>query len=214
MLKSDCEKMMINPLEKGDILLLNPKLKSYDEFQEDIEDKDPIIRYIAIMYDMESPMKKEGNLLRKKIDAIQQVGIDPKSKTGMMIMRNRSPVVNAMIVRYCRMQHSLDFTKFVMMEEALYNEYLTLQNEDESLLRQHIISNISKLDTSLKEMSSSIFGGIREEDLEIKMFELIEGEIELGLRPEDMATNEVEQEFDQDEINVPVRRKRNPYRRR
>lgn len=186
--------MLFNPLKDVDPFRVCTRLYQYPEFNKTMDRKIDIMRYIALVYDKESPLQKELSMLKKKIEALNALDIDPQSKFGMSLIRNASSDINAMVVQYCRMQHQLDFTKLIMTEQALYFEYFNLQDEQDSLARQRIISNINKLDTSLRELSATIFGGIREPDLEKQMLDMIEGEIDLRLRPEDMVVKTTELE--------------------
>jgi len=115
-----------------------PKLLDYDEFGAKLPPELPIIkvfRYIVYVYDSKSPFYTQiEDLIERKKQAAKEVDFyltdegefHPEVK-GVLDCENKR--VNAMILRYCRMQGK-EFTNIVASTEAYYQINLELLSND------------------------------------------------------------------------------------
>jgi len=121
-----------------------PDIRQYDEFNLRVTntfpknksiDYDMIFKYVALMYDMNSPFVKfiDATNERKRfvlfyIGAIEELNED-LDDTWTKITQNQYFFVSKMILRYCMLQRSVDYTYYVMSAERLYKYLLESMND-------------------------------------------------------------------------------------
>lgn len=151
--KQDFERMMFNVMdvpEKKDVLEVFPELKSFIEFtavieyEDEIIDKNKILKYVFLLYDHNSPLKQHDNLIKRKIVAAQIAGFKT-DKDGYfepavdLAMRGLLPEVNRMIIRFCRIYGSAIYSALITVTEAYYYKLqLTLSPSSEHKTKSEI----------------------------------------------------------------------------
>lgn len=137
--KHDFDLMMYNVMEIPDgtsVIDAFPEFKIYNEFSDTLEleeqgvDVDLLMRYIILLYDHHSPLKQHANLIKRKLEAAQMAGFETNSEGYFeevvdAAMKGLNPLVNKMIIRFCRMQGSSIYSALVTVNEA-YNYKLQL----------------------------------------------------------------------------------------
>jgi len=136
--KSDFDKLRLPvhlmDMKSCDVYHSFPELKYYPEFSHSAVSKLPglikfteILSYIVYVYDINSPyIKKYDNLLRRKRMVALDVGFKQKA-TGKFgqdvtdIILCYNDFVNAMIVRYLRMQNNVKWMSMVSYMQAKTN---------------------------------------------------------------------------------------------
>lgn len=109
-----------------------PLLHDNEEFSADLKggntDRNKIIRYVILMYDKNSPfITKYDDIIKRKKEVARFVGFT-LSKKGVFkkavveIFKCENIEVNCMIIRYCRLQHSIRWTLLVAMNEDFYED--------------------------------------------------------------------------------------------
>lgn len=175
-------------------VLGNDKL-NYPEFKVTIGahgfapgDKDRVIRYIACVYDMNSPFHKDyEDVNKRKIAACMYVGFEADDKgrfedhvENMMLCR-KDYIVD-MIVRYCRNYRSLDYSLLVALWDDYYMKIKNIHNPD----IEYKISDITGLRNEIIRLTEIFISGDDSEELIGNLYKHLEEE-SLGIRPEDIA---------------------------
>jgi hypothetical protein len=170
-----------------------PVLASYPEFKvELVEDLKPIaklFKYIAMVYDINSPFfKHEVNIAKRKIAVAKYVGYDI-STDGKFdpyieeVMRCKVPAVTPMIIRYVRMHNNHKYSLLVAIEEQYYN-FLTKLASGEAKTSE--IETIMKMEKQIQEIKTELLAGDQSPELAEDLFLAIEAE-KLELSPEFIA---------------------------
>lgn len=112
-----------------------PLLKQYDEFNcpaGDV-DKNSLLRYICLLYDRKTPLLKNDNLVKRKIEAAEMAGFT-WNEEGVLpgpvdrVMKGRSQAANNMIIRIARIQGNTKFAALVTGTEAYYTKLTSILN--------------------------------------------------------------------------------------
>lgn len=105
-----------------------PVLTKYPEFTilTDL-DHDSLLKYIFLLYDKKTPLKKIDDLIKRKIEAAQMAGFETDrngyfNKDIDAAMKGFNEDVNAMIIRLLRIQHDVTFATMVTGYESLYQK--------------------------------------------------------------------------------------------
>ena len=209
----DFSNMMYNVSELpsgSNILSVYPRLKQYSEFNKVGEasakaNLEKIFRYIVYFYDKNSPLKDSiENIIKRKIEAARLAGFVAKVEAGknvfspiakqMLNCKNES--INKMIIRYCRMQGSRNFSLLVSGQEAFYNTLLQLidpddENAKETKDKQAVFSQAKKNSDQLKELEIELLNDDTNKYLTEDLYDYVEEEArkQLLLSPEDYAFN-------------------------
>ena len=108
--------------EKKSLADIFPQLFAYDEFKKEIPfKKDKVIRYIIYVYDKNSPLHKETHLTKRKQLALDLAGFNKKDDDCNILTHNKLPAINAMIIRYIRLQRDIDYSTLMAIYENYYN---------------------------------------------------------------------------------------------
>lgn len=209
----DFSNLMYNVYEMpigSNILSLFPKLKQYSEFSK-IEEAsakanlEKIFRYIVYFYDKNSPLKDDiENVIKRKIEAARLAGFVAKKEANknvfspiakqMLNCQNQS--INKMIIRYCRLQGSRNFSLLVSGQEAFYNTLLQLidpddENAKETKDKQAVFSQAKKNSDQLRELEVELLSEDTNKYLTDDLYDYVEEEArkQLLLSPEDYAFN-------------------------
>lgn len=197
--KEDFERCLVNPfdlLKADNVIEEYPLFKTYKTFSEPIKEEvilNRVLAYIVCVYDKNSPFQTHDNIIRIKSDAAELCNFPRASnsetkyyKDYMDIISCNNQTVNAMIISYCRIQGSFEWTELVTYRDKFFNMTLQLQNTGDASEEKTIIANIKSIKSIYKEVYDDFLSNDRNKNLEATAIDAIEMEI-LGLRPEDIA---------------------------
>lgn len=184
--KLDRTKYLYDPLDED----LVHKLTKYKEFRETIPRiaKRQAIQYIILMYDKNNDeIRAEFPFYpQRKMEVARTVGLIPGKKVSspvedMLVGKNEK--VNKMIIRYLTLFNDPD----LLMLSAYYTIYIELTKRSLSgNFDKSTITDIERVNASIKDLSENIFGGKDETELRQELYKSIE-EQSLGIRPEEIA---------------------------
>ena len=185
--KLDTSKFLYDPLDEH--LLL--KLSKFNEFKVGFSgmSKKQIIQYIILMYDKNNQeIRAEYPFYpQRKLEVAKTVGLIPGGKKAPTKVENvligKNEDVNKMIVRYLTLFNNPD----LLMLASMYAISVTLHVQSYSPdFDKSTITNLEKVNNSIKELTESVFGGKDETELRQELYKSIE-EQSLGIRPEEIA---------------------------
>lgn len=197
----------VHTLKKGmDLFSQFDELLNYKEFTEKIPQSTPIERvfkYIVFAYDSKSPYVTQINdLTERKIEAAKDAGFRTTHEKGfsdtvVKILNCQNDKVNAMIIRYLRMQGK-DITGLAVDQEVYYQLNLRVLRglsgtEDDKDAQAKVKAELSekkdKMRLRLEENARNFLEQEKAQGLHEKLWELAENEAEhIKLTPEDYAT--------------------------
>jgi len=172
--------------KKESLLKEFPELQKYPEFtailDKEIEPhKDRIIKYIVFMYDRNTPLTEIDDWNKRKIHAIRLAGSRPNKEgyfsgwvRNMLIGRN--PEVNAMIIRYCRLQHPRIYGLLVAGNESYYNLLLDITSNESEKKDKDLFMKAEKMNKKLDAMTNELLNEAPDPELEKDLFRFIEEE--------------------------------------
>lgn len=182
-----------------------PELGKHPEFQEQLGGlevhRDRIFRYIVYKYDRNSPLLDIDDFIKRKITAAQLAGFRPNASGQFSahvrwFLRGSNPIVNAMIIRYCRMQYPKKWGLIVAGNEAYYNLLLDLATKDksgsavkEAGKKQDLFMKANDMVQKLESMTQELFNGDESQLLDEDLYRVVEEEATKAQRmsPENMA---------------------------
>lgn len=168
-----------------------PALLDYEEFTKRLPPEIPInkvFKYIVFVYDKKSPFYNQiDDLIQRKKEAAKEVDFlltedGEFHKTVLEVLNCENKKVNAMILRYCRIQGK-EFTNIVASNEAFYQINLKLLSNDKD-------SADAKEKASLDEQATKMANRLNEKVREFLSQETAVGlEKDLWILAEEEAAN-------------------------
>lgn len=153
-----------------------------------LADKDKVLKYIACVYDKNSPFRKDfQDINQRKIAACLYVGFEADERgrfaehVEMMMLCKNEDILD-MIVRYCRNYRNLDYSLLV----ALWDDYFRKIKDIHNPNIDYKISDITKLREEIVRLSEIFTVGDDSQELLSNLYKHLE-EDSLKLRPEDIA---------------------------
>lgn len=197
--KEDFDRCIVNPfdlLKSDNPIEEYPVFKTYKAFSYELPTSvfiNRVLAYIVCVYDKNSPFQTHDNIIRIKSDAAELCKFPRASNTDvkyykeyMDIISCSNKEINEMIICYCRIQGSFEWTELVTYRDKFFNMTLQLQNTTDATEEKTIIANIKSIKTIYKDVYNDFLSGDKNKTLESTAIDAIEMEI-LGLRPEDIA---------------------------
>ncbi len=113
-----------------------PEICKYPEFKTAPSgiDKNKLLRYIVFCYDKNSPLFNElDKILERKVSAALLAGFEQDEELNFddrvkKLFANELQEANLMIIRYARLQSSLDFSLLISGLDHFYSMLYTLEN--------------------------------------------------------------------------------------
>lgn len=123
---------------KDHLAMKIPEVRKYPEFKHAPSgiDKDKLLRYIVYCYDKKSPLFNElDKILERKVAAALLAGFEQDEDLNFddhvkKLFANELQEANLMIIRYARLQSSLDFSLLLVGLDHFYSMIYTLENTD------------------------------------------------------------------------------------
>ena len=165
------------------------KLLRFKEFQEDIPlNKDKIIQYIILMYDMSNddvrteypyyPQRKRELCRLVKLTRGEKMG---ESLENMLI--GLMPEVNAMIVKYLSLFNNPE----LIMLSAYWEIFIELNKRQFSgQFDKNQIDYIKKINEDINHLTERLFRGKEETELRAELYKSLKDQT-LGIKPEEIA---------------------------
>jgi len=186
-------KCLFNPLSadlKTEMSVKLPFLKEYKETKKTIP-LNNILKYVILMYDVQSPMQKEvKDYYAKKRESAKAagfpVGADGKWREDVVaILIGENEWFNDLVVRYLALLALPEYTQLVVYLELLARRTKKiLDGEDDD--KTHIIVN--NLTEKIKQLTNLIFGSGETDEIQQARRALYEQaeEERVRMRPEDI----------------------------
>ena len=169
-----------------DILSKFPELKKYHDFTEYIDEKNKIIRYIAYLYDKKTPLVRIDNVASRKAEAAKLAGFEIKDgqypENVEQMIHCKNPIVNAMIIRYLRLNNNHKFAMLSTTTELLYRNLQGQLNNDDA----YTFKDAQAMEKEISRLAEDLTRGDTNSNLMSDLYQMIDLE-ELGLSPEDIA---------------------------
>lgn len=165
--KDEYKKLRLNVMDFGSDLFSNIKeLLMYKEFMELRRvlkttkiDVNKVIKYIALIHDKNSPLLRESDLKKRKIEAAKIAGFDELDgvfrRDYFEILQNKGInqiPINKAIVRYVRLQNDSDFLLLCIYDETLINNIAELAGEKNQDEQKKLLNNIKILSSNISEL--------------------------------------------------------------
>lgn len=119
-----------------------------------------VFKYVVMCYDRNSPLRDGMTIMGRKVEAAMRAGflaVDGKFEPEVeALVRCEYPKVNEMVIRYCRNQHSIKYSKLVLYEESFYKEQNNYNNETDASKRKVILALIDDLESKIDILASDI----------------------------------------------------------
>ena len=168
------------------------RLLKFKEFKEDLSfNKDKLIQYIILMYDMDNEdVRTEYPFYpQRKREICRMVKLGRASKDGKMgeVLENMLiglvPEVNAMIVKYLSLFNKPE----VIMLSAYWEIFIELSKRQFSgQFDKNQVDYIKKLKEDIDALTEGIFRGKDETELRAELYKSLKDQT-LGIKPEDIA---------------------------
>lgn len=142
-----------------------PELPRYTIAQSDI------LRYVAFVYDKNSPYQAEKNLNKRKVQVMEEIGWlrddDGKWLDGRLqdIIERKNKTVNRMIVRYVRLIDDMAYQRLVAGLE-LYSDHASNISESssgdpiaDSKVKSVLYNEMGSLQISIENLANEVFSG-------------------------------------------------------
>lgn len=168
------------------------KLEQYEEFGFKAPDKVKVVRYIIIMYDLASDLKKlYEDLYERKRNAAILAGFELVDRVFEpwveSILVGKNDAVNDAILRYVRLSGIPDATAYLAYTEILHKQVLAAVKETDEKKLKVIQDNIQNAMEHVRTFERRIFSGDEVENVRAALYRYAE-KLRLNLRPEDKAS--------------------------
>lgn len=185
---------MILPVNKikynSDVLKEYKILKDWKEFKlHTTLSKTKIIKYIACMYDVNSPFRKKikDDVVKRKAEASSYAGLREDNGTiseeVRKIINNENKNVNEMIVAYARMHRNIKWSFIILQERIFYDQMLKIMNGDEPSKS----IDLEKIQKSIEEATIELLNEDNNRNLVDDFMRIIEENRLDEIRPEGIA---------------------------
>lgn len=187
----DCSVFKYDPTKDHSLRKLE---ESHKDFQLPLGDNDPyrrrILKYIILYYDIATPLRVMfSNDLRRKIEAYMLAFKVKKREKKLPrfieeILIGQNWVVNTMIIRYVMLFYNDDYLRLMVFRE-MYGQISRKKIEGEDV-KPSDITTINELNSNIKSLQRSIFGGDESMQLKEALYKVIEEE-HFNLQPDLIA---------------------------
>jgi len=155
-----------------DLLEVFPELKRYPEFSsnEHSLDNNKVLRYIIYLYDKQTPLSSEKNLIKRKMLSAELAGFEMVDKKYPELIEQaisgRNIYVNRMACVYVRNQRDIQYASLITGLSMFYDNLAqlskpaTAEDDMESLNRKATLFNHTmKMISTLEETAVETFSG-------------------------------------------------------
>lgn len=187
----DFKRMMFNVYaadENVSFLTQFPELRLYSEFEKKLKnlDNNKIIKYIAYVYDKNSPYRvKYKDITQRKVRAIIDAGYGLEGKTFSPevedVLQGRDPNVASMIVAFIKLHCNVGYSHVVLLE-TMYYQIL----KDVLLGQSAKITDLEKTKVAYEVAINDILEHDQDKGLLKSLYKSINSD-KLRLSPEDIA---------------------------
>lgn len=158
--------------------------------------RDKIIKYILLLYQIDSPLMMVDNMIERKILAAKLANLDINERGSKEDVRNviagKNLIVNNWIINFCRLQRNIDFTEYVTFETIYYEQLersVSPEVKSNATELSKVLNNIQSLRTKLVTLRKSLLADDDRSRVLIDEFmRQVEEEVEqIRMRREDIA---------------------------
>jgi hypothetical protein len=154
--------------------------------QDLVKHDDEILRYIILVYDINSPLRKTLKTHNEvKVQAMLLAGFDVKDKrlinnVQSALLYGKDEGVAKMIVRYVTIFNNMDYTELIGMLELNEKVMRTILSDKTTKDTRKELSDTS---ARIKELVENVFGGKETREIEEQLYEQL-AISRVSLRPE------------------------------
>lgn len=204
--------MMVDPYNiplKKDIREVYPDFYSAPEYWQDLHDIDikKVLRYVALAYDKESPLRKVITDFKKlKLQAAALAGFI-KQEDGRFLSNVEAVITcanketNKIILRYCLQHRNATYTKYILYQQIYFSQMEALLSGDKSAKLNDFDSLADKLDEISQQIFNQDNSASLKEDLQQYYFEE-----KLFLKPEEIA-KKLQEKPKESPVPIPEKKK-------
>jgi len=149
-------------------------------------------KYIVYAFDRNSPLHSIPDVIERRVQAAVLAGFQ-RTKSGNFdsivesMIKSQNKQANNLILKYCIMQGSDDYSTLVTFEEALRNQNeKLLEGKVDTEKTKDIINNVDVLRQKIKDIKQSLMSHNFDNFLERSLYDFSESG-RLNLSPEDYA---------------------------
>jgi len=173
---------------KASVLNKFPKLRAFPEFRKKINklDNNKIIKYIILMYDENTPLKKVEDVNKRKLIA-GKMALFPETDEGMFTepyvsaIEGKNNIFNLKMMRYLRFHKNHKYSFLVTLENSYYNNLSQAMGGNNKAY-----DAAKKQKDDLKEAVDDLFNNDESEDIRNTLYDHIQMD-ELNLSPEEVS---------------------------
>ena len=162
------EEMEYNPLVKGRIVSIYPKLAKVVKLEEvksmEYADADKLVRFVVLLVDPMSPFAEDKNIEDRMMQCFSLLKIPKNTKVYAEIME-MGEVFRDFMFNYFRLIHAIDYEAWITLKLNFHNS--------SRYLRVPISPEVSEKEINARRQLSKEIGNMRKElvDLEYKLFQ-------------------------------------------
>jgi hypothetical protein len=196
----DYSRFLYDPFAKDTV----SQLEQYEEFQFSCKDKDKVVAYLILMYDINNTdfRRAYSDLYERKhrcallagFELTEEGKFEPEIES---VLVGENDQFNDAMARYISLFNIPDLPAHTAYSEILAKECIAAQKERDSKVLKDVIVNIDKARKNVEECEIRIFTGIETENVRKALYRFAQKK-KLGLRPEEKA-----REIKDRKLNVP-----------
>lgn len=175
--------------ENESVITAFPELKKiFNDYSG--EYREFVFRYIIAYYNPKSPIRLESDIIKRKREAALKAGFEFNSKGRFpkfvedLLVGNISGV-DKMVVDYCFLVGSIDFTLLATYEHGLYIEMINMMSGQG--INKDSIKKIKEIQSEIDSLQSKILAKDNMMKTLLDALYNVTDRIRLELRPEDIA---------------------------
>ena len=162
----------------------------YENQKDLIPQHENILKYIILVYDMNSPLRKSLKTHNEcKVQGMLMAGFEPDSRgrfdkaIEQALIYGQDSGVASMIVKYVYIFNNVDYSELIGMLELNSQLLMAIQNHKTN---NNTFKDLSNTSARIKELTAVIFGGKETKEIEEQLYEQLSMN-RLSLRPENIA---------------------------
>lgn len=176
-------------LENESVINAFPELKKIFNHYSG-EHRESVFRYIIAYYNPKSPVRLESDIIKRKREAALKAGFEFNAKGRFPVFVEKLlvgdiPEVDKMIIDYCFIVSSIDFTLLATYEHGLYIEMINMMSGQG--INRDSIKKIKEIQGEIDSLQSKILAKDHMMKNLLDALYNVTDRIRVELRPEDIA---------------------------
>jgi translation initiation factor 2B subunit (eIF-2B alpha/beta/delta family) len=176
--------------------LFKPIVKAYVETDSVTISLDQLIRYVVLVYHRYSPYaKNEQNIIKRKIDVCEFIGLDVNSAETVKIIANKNQFVNNSALYFLKQEGDMDWLELNEYLEAYYQIMAALTDgsmqegnktaQDIAKVKLGIVKEMKSIKAEIEQLSAKVFKDDSDLLNHVERYKKAEEENFVVLSPED-----------------------------